>query len=87
VKLKDIRAERDNKVAMILNYFSVIMAIFYFVAGLGFLFFPWFTMVGSPTREIVATLLMLYGIIRGYRIYVKIGKSNTINQQAYETEE
>jgi hypothetical protein len=30
---------------------------------------------------------MLYGIIRGYRIYVKIGKSNTINQQAYETEE
>ncbi|MCU0423633.1 MAG: hypothetical protein MUC81_12565 [Bacteroidia bacterium] len=84
MKLEDIRASRDSKIAMFVNYFSVIMAIFYFVCGLAFLYLPWFTSVNTTSRYAIAILLLIYGLFRAYRIYYKIKKDKE-NQHDEET--
>jgi uncharacterized membrane protein HdeD (DUF308 family) len=68
VQLDEIRAERDNKIARLLRYFGVIMAIFYFVMGLSFMFLPLFSSLTNTTRYAVAILLVVYGIFRMYRL-------------------
>ncbi len=68
MNLEEIRAERDNKIARLLRYFGVIMAIFYFVMGLAFVFLPWFGDLTTTMRYSIAVLLMVYGLFRTYRI-------------------
>jgi Kef-type K+ transport system membrane component KefB len=67
VNLDKIRAERHNKIAMLLRYFGAIMAIFYFVMGLGFMVLPWFAQL-EEIRYAVGVMLILYSIFRTYRL-------------------
>jgi len=76
VNLDKIRAERDTKIARLLRYFGVIMAIFYFVMGLAFMLLPIFNTLDSTTRYVVSTMLIVYGSFRLYRI-VKAFKTPT----------
>lgn len=79
MKLDEIRAERDNKIARLLRYFGVIMAIFYFVMGLAFVLLPWFGAVAPATRYSIAVLLMAYGCFRFYRMLKSIKQLNPVN--------
>jgi hypothetical protein len=63
--------EREDKVAMMLKYFGVIMAIFYFTMGVGVLILPFFSTIPAYTRYIFAAMLFIYGAFRLYRIFKK----------------
>lgn len=52
---------------MIIKYFGLIMAIFYFVMGIGILVLPYFDSVTNSARYLVAAMLVVYGIIRFIR--------------------
>lgn len=65
------RQNREQKVAMILKYFGVIMAIFYFTMGAGVLFLPLFESIDPTIRYIFAAMLLIYGAFRLYRIFKK----------------
>jgi hypothetical protein len=56
--------DRESKVAMILKYFGVIMAIFYFTMGAAVLFLPMFASIDTTIRYIFAAMLLLYGAFR-----------------------
>ena len=78
MNLDQIRVERDTKIARLLRYFGVIMAIFYFVMGLAFLLLPAFNTLDSTTRYVVSAMLIVYGLFRLYRI-VKAFKTPTLS--------
>lgn len=61
--------DRDEKVAMILKYFGVIMAIFYFIMGAAVLILPLFSGIESSIRYIFAAMLFIYAAFRVYRIF------------------
>jgi hypothetical protein len=61
--------DREEKVAMILKYFGVIMAIFYFTMAGAVVFLPVFTSIDTQLRYIFAGMLFLYGALRLYRIF------------------
>lgn len=63
--------KREQKVAMILKYFGVIMAIFYFTMGAAVLFLPLFEGIDTTIRYIFAAMLLVYGAFRLYRIFKK----------------
>jgi hypothetical protein len=63
--------DRETKVAMILKYFGVIMAIFYFTMGAAVLFLPLFNGIDTTIRYIFAAMLVIYGAFRLYRIIKK----------------
>lgn len=67
MSLEQIRADRDKKIARLLRYFGVIMAIFYFVMGISFMVMPWFAYLGQM-RYVIGTLLIVYGCFRFYRL-------------------
>lgn len=79
MKLDEIRAERDDKIAKLLRFFGVIMAIFYVVMGLVFLYFPWFGNLPTYTRIAVAILLLTYGVFRFVRLIKQLKTSNQPN--------
>lgn len=79
MKLEQIRADRDKKIAKLLGYFGVIMAIFYFVMGLAFLVLPQFVAYAGEIRYAVAPLLIVYGCFRVYRL-IK-AKQETTNEE------
>lgn len=80
MNLEEIRAERDKKIARLLRYFGVIMAIFYFVMGLAFILLPWFDAIAPYTRYGTAVLLMAYGCFRFYRMLKSIKQLNPANK-------
>lgn len=61
--------DREDKVAMMLKYFGVIMAIFYFTMGAAVLFLPLFEGIDTTIRYIFAAMLIIYGAFRLYRIF------------------
>ncbi|MCU0442326.1 MAG: hypothetical protein MUE96_08005 [Bacteroidia bacterium] len=61
--------DRNTKVAMILKYAGVIMAIFYLVMGIAVLTLPMFTPIEPTYRYIFAGMLLTYGAFRAYRIF------------------
>jgi hypothetical protein len=61
--------DRNTKVAMILKYAGVIMAIFYLVLGIGVLVLPMFKAIEPTFRYIFAAMLFTYGAFRAYRIF------------------
>jgi amino acid permease len=63
--------DRESKVAMMLKYFGIIMAIFYFTMGAGVLFLPLFGGIDTTIRYIFAAMLIIYGAFRLYRIFKK----------------
>jgi len=67
----EIIEKRNQKVAIYLKYFGVVMAIFYIVLGTAFLFFPLIENTTPTIRYMVSVLLMLYGLFRFYRIVKK----------------
>lgn len=67
--MEDNRQNRDEKVAMILKYFGVIMAIFYFTMGAAVLLLPFFAALDNTIRYIFAAMLLIYGVFRLYRIF------------------
>ncbi|MES2689881.1 MAG: hypothetical protein V4658_05725 [Bacteroidota bacterium] len=70
VKLDEIRADRDKKIARSLRYFGVIMAIFYFVMGISFMVMPLFAYLGQ-VKYLVGALLICYSGFRFYRLMKK----------------
>ncbi len=83
MNLDQIRAERDTKIARLLRYFGVIMAIFYFVIGIAFLWLPQFVAFAGEMRFIIAPLLLIYGCFRVYRL-VKAKQQPSEEQQEHE---
>jgi hypothetical protein len=73
---------RNNKqlpqVATMLKYFGFIMAIFYFVMGIGILILPFFEQVSDMARYITAGMLLVYGTIRFIR---------KLNEKSYDQNE
>ena len=59
---------REEKVAMILKYFGVIMAIFYFIMGTALCVMPLFDGLETTIRYCFAAMLIVYGAFRLYRI-------------------
>jgi uncharacterized membrane protein HdeD (DUF308 family) len=59
--------KQHHQIAMMLKYFGFIMAIFYFVMGIGILVLPYFDTVTDSARYLVAAMLLAYGIIRFIR--------------------
>jgi hypothetical protein len=66
--LESNRENREYKVAMILKYFGIIMAIFYFIMGAGVLVLPVFESLSTYYRYIFAAMFFTYGAFRLYRI-------------------
>ncbi|MES2558945.1 MAG: hypothetical protein V4590_04355 [Bacteroidota bacterium] len=60
--------DRESKVAMILKYFGVIMAIFYFTMAVAIVIMPMFASIDTTIRYIFAAMLFLYGAFRLYRL-------------------
>ncbi|MES2779460.1 MAG: hypothetical protein V4651_06130 [Bacteroidota bacterium] len=60
--------DRESKVAMILKYFGVIMAIFYFMMAIAVAVLPLFADIDTSIRYIFAAMLFLYGAFRLYRL-------------------
>jgi hypothetical protein len=54
------------------NIFGLFMVLFYIAAGLYILITHTFDYVKSEVRTIFGIILILYGIFRGARIYVKL---------------
>jgi hypothetical protein len=63
--------DRESKVAMMLKYFGIIMAIFYFTMGAAVLILPFFESIDTTTRYIFAAMLFIYGAFRLYRLFMK----------------
>lgn len=61
--------DRNTKVAMILKYAGVIMAIFYLLLGIGVMALPLFKAIEPTFRYIFAAMLLSYGAFRAYRIF------------------
>ena len=80
MKLEQLRAKRDTKIARLLTYFGVVMAIFYFVMGLTFWLMPQFDSIPSTTRYSVSGLLVVYGIYRLYRIVKTIKQPTELEE-------
>jgi uncharacterized membrane protein HdeD (DUF308 family) len=65
---KEINSDKKHrKIAGLLKYFRLIMAIFYFVMGVSILFLPLFANISLSTRYALGLMLLGYGIFRFYR--------------------
>jgi hypothetical protein len=62
-------ATTQKKIAKVVRYFGIIMAIFYFMLGLTVAFYPLFKNIELSTRYGISLLLILYGCYRFYRIF------------------
>lgn len=82
MKLDEIRAERNHKIARLLRYFGVTMAIFYFVMGLGFMLLPWFAYL-EEMKYVTGFVLIVYGCFRFYRQMKQKPRYGTMIDQSH----
>jgi hypothetical protein len=66
-ELDEIREDRNDKVAGIFKYFSLVMGVFYMAMGIIFYYFPLLENMDSWAKIGVSSLLFLYGIFRFWR--------------------
>jgi len=64
---EELSIKRHQKIAGLLKYFRLIMAIFYLVMGISIAFLPLFADISSTTRYVFGVMLICYGIFRFYR--------------------
>jgi len=68
---EDFREEQNQKANSFLNYFGIIMAVFYVILGIAFLFFPIIENLSGSMKTGISALLIIYGLFRFYRIIKK----------------
>jgi hypothetical protein len=68
---ESIRERNDKKIATVVRYFNIIMAIFYLTAAAVILALPEVFTIDSTTRYGVSAIFAVYGLYRFYRIINK----------------
>lgn len=71
MNLEEIREERTHKIGNIVKYFGAVMGLFYMVLGTGMLLGKIPLIANNIIKYGLGTALLLYGIIRLYRIIKK----------------
>jgi hypothetical protein len=68
LSIESVRDKNDKKIATVVKYFNIIMAIFYLTAAAILLFMGELFSLDSNTRYIIGAIFGIYGFFRFYRI-------------------
>jgi len=64
---EEIYEQRNEKLAKFMKYFGLVMAVFYVMLGLLFIYFPIIEGITNTIKYFLSTMLIVYGAFRFYR--------------------